>query len=78
MSTAKDGLRQWSATDGFHAYLAKYGGEPAGAEASCSFTTGVGFPCHGSVDPRFRGKGLPHLAVLHHRLHAAREHGCHV
>ena len=73
---AKDGLRQWSATDGFHAYLAKYGGEPAGGGV-LFVHDGVGFPCHGSVDPRFRGKGC-HTSLLHHRLHAAREHGCHL
>ena len=73
---AKDGLRQWSATEGFHAYLARYEGEPAGGGALFVYD-GVGFPCHGAVIPRFRGKGC-HTSLLHHRLHTAHELGCHL
>ena len=73
---AKDGLRQWSAAEGFHAYLARYGGEPAGGGV-LFVCDGVGFPCHGAVIPRFRGKGC-HTSLLHHRLHAAHELECHL
>ena len=73
---AKDGLCQWSATEGFHAYLARYGGDPAGAGILFVYE-GVGFPCHGAVIPRFRGKGC-HTSLLYHRLHAAHEFGCHL
>ena len=73
---AKDGLRQWSAAEGFHAYLAKYGGKPADGGILFVYD-GVGFPCHGSVIPHFRGKGC-HTSLLHHRLYAAHELGCHL
>lgn len=73
---AKDGLRQWSAKEGFHSYLARYEGELAGG-GILFVHDGVGFPCHGSVDPRFRGKGC-YTSLLHHRLYAAHELGCHL
>ena len=72
--SAKDGLRRWSATEGFHAYLARYRGEPAGAGV-LFVHDGTGFPCYGAVNPRFRGKGCQ-TALLHHRLYAANELGC--
>ena len=60
---AKDGLRQWSAAEGFNAYLARYEGKPAGGGILFVYD-GVGFPCHGAVKPRFRGKGC-HTSLLH-------------
>ena len=72
--SAKNGLRHWSAEEGFYAYLARCQGEPAGAGV-LFVHGGAGFLSHGAVNPRFRGKGY-HMALLHHRLYAANELGC--
>ena len=60
---AKDGLRQWSATEGFHAYLARYGGDPAGAGVLFVYE-GVGFPLSWGSNSPFPRKGLPYLSIV--------------
>jgi GNAT superfamily N-acetyltransferase len=71
---AKAGMEQRVGTDGFHAYLARYRGELAGAGA-IDVIDNAACLVHGAVVPPCRRNGV-HLALLRHRLRAAHELGC--
>jgi ribosomal protein S18 acetylase RimI-like enzyme len=73
--TAMEGMRT-DASFGAYRFLARYEGEPAGVGVLRMDEDGIAHVVGGAVAPNFRRKGC-HLALVHHRLHAAHKLGAH-
>ncbi|MDP7132469.1 MAG: hypothetical protein QF437_18385 [Planctomycetota bacterium] len=63
---ARRNMRHWLGREGFHLYLVRFEGEPAGASA-LFVKDGIGLLASGSVRPAMRGKGC-HSAMIQQRL----------